>query len=152
MELPRVWNEQRGSLLLWIDGRPVGNPEEIEMISIGLGSLWESAEDTANCSGVEFEGNSPAEALDRVMEARYGDSEKPDDLQIERYEVLPLWTGPSFDGWEAILIPEGGLERFIFRQGTESAHEARWERGTFLRVVTEARSQFEASARSAIER
>jgi Immunity protein 42 len=150
---PKVWNEWFGSLWLWIDGHLVGNPLESEMISIGLESLKEAATETGTRRRELLSTNDPNEALDLIMWARYGDESSPkgklveDEHSLFPFEILPRRTGPFFDGWEAILIEEDDVERFIYRQRETPVTEVPWPLGTLREVVFEACAEFEAMAR-----
>ncbi|HET9363728.1 MAG TPA: hypothetical protein VFP71_01955, partial [Candidatus Angelobacter sp.] len=136
---PRVWNEWWGSLWLWIDGRVVGTPFEIEMVASGFDSLLESlyqleqqAENRTSAFLSSLPGN---QALDLVMWAQYGEDESPVGFDGNRellrvHEVLPRGS-PFFDGWQAILLSDRLQERFIFRQEGGQVNEVKWPIGTF---------------------
>ena len=123
-DAPRLWNESWGSLWLWVGGHLVGRPYETEMVQIGLDSLNETAgENRASASRI-LSACSPSEALQAVMWARYGGQDSVhvkasavDDEALFPLEVLPRRTGLFFDGWEAILVDEGPIERFVYRRG-----------------------------------
>src|SRR5882672_6610257 len=143
---PRVWNEWWGCLWLWIDGRLVGRPTEIEMVMTGLDSLVESVQQAVSRNSTLLSSRPPDEALNSVMRASYVDyspgpeSPTEDTSLLQAHEVLPRLTGAFFDGWEAILIEENVRERFIFRQeGGGAVGEAFWPVGTFKKIVLQAR-------------
>jgi hypothetical protein len=142
-ELPRIWNEWWGRLSLSVAGRKIENSGEIEMVWTGLASLRESARDVAASSVSKISRCRPQEALSLVMQARYGEDSSIDDGELAHFEVLPSRTGPFFDGWEAVLIPNDEAERFIYRHGNESVSDALWPKGTFLGVMEEACREFE---------
>jgi hypothetical protein len=149
---PKAWNEWWGSLWLWVNGQVVGRPFEIEMVMTGFDSLVESAQESETRTNSLLSSLPADQALDLVMWARYGDDSSPPEylvgnpLLLPRHEVLPRWTGPFFDGWEAVLIQEGLQERFIFRQKGSQVSEAHWPVGTFKSLVLEARDKFEKLA------
>jgi hypothetical protein len=152
---PRDWSEARGSLWLWVGGCLVGNPNATEMIMIALDSLRGTARDSRDMASSLLFGYSSKESLDAVMWARYGMEDQPptrmpkaEDEKLVAVEVLPRRTGPSFDGWEAILLKDGELERFIYRREHEETAAAAWPRGTFGSVLGEARAAFERLAKS----
>jgi len=148
---PRAWNEWWGSLWLWANGQVVGWPFEIEMVMTGFDSLVESAQETETRTSGLLSSLPAYEALDLVMWARYGDDKPPVHFDgnpslLVPHEVLPRLTGPFFDGWEAILIPEDLQERFIFRQEGGPVSEAKWPIGTFKRFVLQSRDEFKKLA------
>jgi hypothetical protein len=151
---PSVWNEWWGSLWLWAEGHVVGKPSESEMISIGLESLQEAAGEAGTRVSDLLSAQSPKEALEMVLWARYGDSDPAmaktvgNEKSLFPFEILPRRTGPFFDGWEAILLEEGAKERFIYRQQGADVVEVVWPLGTFRDVISEAGSEFEKLARS----
>lgn len=150
---PKLWNEWWGSLWLWVNGLVVGRPAEIEMVMTGLDSLVESAQATETRTNVLLLSLPANESLDLVMWAQYGEGRPPKHFTGEPsllvpYEVLPRLTGPFFDGWEAILIPDGLQERFIFRQKGDQVSEVKWAIGTFKGIILQSRDEFKRLAAS----
>jgi hypothetical protein len=155
---PRVWNEWWGSLWLWVNGQAVGRPFEIEMVMTGFDPLVESLnqleQQTENRTNAFLSLLPANEALDSVMWAQYGEDDAPKGFDgngalLRVHEVLPRGS-PFFDGWEAILIPEGSQERFIFRQEGGQVSEAKWPIGTYKDIVLRARVQFKNLAIASI--
>jgi hypothetical protein len=139
-----VW----GCLWLWVDGRCVGDSREVEIVNFGLGGLLNAG--PALSEQPSFLLSMPAsEGLDLVMWAIYGEDDAQreeivnDRRSLEAFEVMPGMVGPFGHGWEAILIDDGPSERFVFRERGQSTQEVRWERGTFRRVIAEAREVFQ---------
>lgn len=126
-------NEWWGTVCLWVDGRCVGNPNEIEMVSIGMGALAHAAQQTGSRVNLFLSSHTATEALECVVQAIYGEKEVESlgNKEATRFEVLSAAAGPSFDNWEAILLEEGQTERFIYRRGDQPVREARWKIGTF---------------------
>jgi hypothetical protein len=150
---PKSWNEWWGSLWLWVDGRVVGCPCEIEMLMTGFDSLLESAQQTPTGLSSPLQPSVPSvEALDLVMWARYGNDDRApgdfvgDPSDLARYEVLPRLTGPFFDGWDAVLIAAGQEERFIFRQEGAGVGEVLLPAGTFKSTVQQSIDEFKRLA------
>jgi hypothetical protein len=140
-ERPRKWNEWWGSLWLWVNGRVVGSPSEIEVVMTGFDSLMESASQNINKLEL-WQSSAPAEqALEFAMWANYGtEDEAPADFCgnpefLKTLEVLPGLTGPFFDGYKAVLLRAGQNERFIYQPDGEAIVEASWPAGTFRSVV-----------------
>jgi hypothetical protein len=157
-EAPRLWNEWWGSLWLWVDGLLVGNRDETEMIMTAVDSLWESAHEDRGEASRRIANLGAQEVLDVVMWARYGQTNQPpvegvepDEDVLGSLEILPRYTGPSFDHWEAALIERGGKEHFIYRHEDGEIFEAAWPVGTYRGVIDEARTGFEQLARFARE-
>jgi hypothetical protein len=155
-DLPRTWNEWWGSLWLWADGQAVGRPFEIEMVMSGFDPLIESLcqmeQNTENGTSAFLASLPDQQALDLVMWAQYGEGDPPkgfdgDQVLLKVHEVLPRGS-PFFDDWQAILVPEGLQERFIFRLEKGEVSQARWPRGTFRRVVLQAQEEFKKLARA----
>lgn len=153
--LPRAWDEWWGSLWLWADGAVVGRPFEIEMLVAGFDPLLESLQqmeqNTENRASAFLASLPTNQALDLVMSAQYGDTPPEgfdsDPALLAVHEVLPR-VSPFFDGWEAILVPEGLMERFIFRWKEGEVRAANWPRGTFRTVVLQARDEFQKLAKA----
>jgi hypothetical protein len=147
------WNDWWGCFWLWVDGRVVGNPAEIEMIIIALGSLMSTAEETGMRPSSLVPADSPKEMLEAVMWARYGEDDIrmssliPNVEQLYPFEVLPGSTGPFFDNWEAVLVEQGDTEHFIFRERDKEVVEVIWPLGTFRDVVSRASLEFESLKR-----
>ena len=152
---PRLTNsavEWWGCMCLWVAGDCVGNPAELELVSIGMASLVRSARQVSRTSSLLS--NLPTDrALDAVKWAVYGE----DNPELERlvgsadlgkFEVLGTSAGPSFDNWEAILIEEGEDERFLYRRSGEPAKEASWKSGTFREIVLQADAELRGLMRS----
>jgi len=124
------------------------------MVMTGLESLYEAAGETGTRDKCLLPTSNSREALEMVLWARYGDSNPVMERTVRNekalfaFEILPRRTGPFFEDWEAILLEEGVNERFIYRQKGADVVEAAWPLGTFRRVITEARSDFEKLARS----
>jgi len=153
-EVPKVWNETWGSLWLWVEGHLVGRRHETEMISIGLDSLRETANENLEAASRILATYDAKRALQAVMWSRYGGTEIPategltTDELLSAAEVLPRTTGPFFDGWEAVLLDEGEEERFIYREGEGQVYESKWPSGTFKGVIGVAKGEFERLARA----
>jgi hypothetical protein len=152
---PKVWNEWWGSLWLWANGQIVGRPFEIEMVMTGFDSLVDSAQKSENPAAANLASKPASEALDLVMWARYGVDDTPkgfegDPILLCQHEILPLATGPFFDGWEAILLAENSQERFIFRQVGGRINEALWPGGTFKSLVFQALDEFKKLATASL--
>lgn len=150
-EIPRLWNEWWGFLWLWVEGRRVGNPDAMEMIATGLDSLREPLVVDRVSASAALAGLGAAQALSLVMQARYGDvdgdqaqDQKIDEDLLSLVEVLPLRSGPFFDGWEAILLDEGPFERIIYRFEEGQIEQALWPRGTFGVVIGSATRRFKS--------
>lgn len=150
---PRLWNELWGYLWLWVEGHLVGNPFELEMVTIGLESLQTTALETGCRQSRLLSAQTSTEALEIVLRAIYGDDDPvteeltPDWDSLAPFEVLPGRTGPFFDGWEAILLETGTTEQFVYRQEGKPTIDAVWPLGTFRDAVLEATSEFEKLAR-----
>jgi hypothetical protein len=153
---PRRWNEWWGSLWLWADGYVVGRPFEIEMVMSGfdplLGSIYQAEQNTENRTSALLASLPANQALEWVMWAQCGEDDPPkgfqgDEALLGVHEVLPRGS-PFFDDWQAILLPEGLHERFIFRRDQGEPSEARWPRGTFRSVVLQAQDEFKKLARA----
>ena len=134
-----------GTFWLWADGKCVGDRNEMEMVSLGLGILLNAVRKADSRKSNLLSSLPAAEALNLVMSAVYGDDDprrqelgSPSDLGV--FEVLP-GGGPFFDDWQAILLEEGGKERFIWRKDGEQTFEVRWELGTFRNVVLQAEAE-----------
>lgn len=144
-----------GKLWLWVDGQIVGNPEEIEMIIIGLGPLRGVAnEDRAESSSL-IAHLGPEQALEVAMWASYEDDDSPAFLEfagkrdiLKRLEVLPGGTGPFFDNWEAVLFERGTQEQFVYRGPSAEVHPAVWPTGTFRGAINQAPTEFSATCLS----
>ena len=154
----RTWNETWGRLWLWIGGSAVGNLEEIEMIQIGLDSLRETAGDERTQASKALQYLCGEDALNFVMEARYGEEERlithslpESDECLASVEVLPRRTGPFFDGWEAILLECDPLERLLYRREGKETLEAVWPTGSFAKVVSETNAAFERLVRAKLK-
>jgi len=149
---PRLWNEWYGYLWLWVEGLAVGNPTQYEMVMVDLGSLQASAVETGSRKSDFLSSSSSNEALEMVMWAVYGDDDPvkdklvPQRESLEHFEIFPR-RKTFFDGWEGVLVEEGGKERLIYRQEGKPVHEAVWPLGTFRDIVLEAMSEFEKLAR-----
>jgi hypothetical protein len=139
-------NEWWGSLCLWVDGNCVGNPNEIEMVSIGLDALVTAGQQTGSRVNPSLSSRTVTEALDCVMQAIYGEEEVEwlPDKEATRFEVLSTSAGPFFDNWEAILLEEGRMERFIYRRENQPVCEARWEIGTFRELAFRADAELKS--------
>jgi hypothetical protein len=154
-EVPKVWNETWGSLWLWVEGHLVGRHES-EMISIGLDSLQETANENLEPASRILATYDAKRALQAVMWSRYGGTETPATIgvianeQLSAAEVLPRTTGPFFDGWQAVLLDEGVEERFIYRQGEGQIYESKWPSGTLKAVIDLAKREFERLARATL--
>ncbi len=142
-------NEWYGCLWLWVDGRCVGESQEVEMVSIALEHLVAAAQETGSRSNRKLSSLPADEALNLVIWAAYGD----DSLKLEqqlaesrqslaKFDILPTSAGPFFDSWEATLIELGDEERFIYRRDGEAVREAKWRLGTFKDVVLQAQADF----------
>jgi|HubBroStandDraft_2_1064218.scaffolds.fasta_scaffold09090_5 hypothetical protein len=151
--IPKEWHNWWGNLWLWAGGQLVGNPAETEMVAIGFASLMDTARETEARPRAQIPAQSPKEILDVVMWARYGEDDTRmaslvgDEKRLYPYEVLPGRAGPFFDNWEAVLVEDEGVERFIFREATKQVSEVSWPIGTFRDVVTRAESEFRSLAR-----
>ena len=157
-DLPKKWNEWWGSLWLWVDGHVVGRPFEIEMVMSGfdplIESLYQTERNVENQTSALLSSLPASQALDWVMWAQSGEVDPPmgfhgDEALIAVHEVLPRGS-PFFDDLEAILVPEGLRERFIFRWKEGEVRAASWPRGTFRTVVLEALDQFTKLAQAHI--
>ncbi len=155
-ELPRMWNEWWGSVWLWADGRVVGRPFEIEMVMSGFDPLLESLhhteQNTENPTSAILASLPADQALDWVMWAQCGEDDPPkgfhgDEALLAVHEVLPRGS-PFFDDWQAILLPDGLQERFIFRRKEGEVSEAKWPVGTFRSVIVQAQDEFKKLARA----
>jgi|ERR1700722_1220154 len=129
-------NEWWGTICLWIDHICVGNPNEVEMVSVGLGSLAHTAQHTGSRVSSALSSRSATEALESVVQAIYGEEglEWLSAEEASKFEVLSSAAGPSFDNWEAILLEQGQFERFIYRREGHPVCEARWKLGTFKEI------------------
>jgi hypothetical protein len=108
-----------GRLSLWANGQHVGN-DEVEMVSVGLGSLWNAALKTHSRKSALLSHMPSREALDTVMQSIYGDENLcaqalVNSTDLSAFEVLPQGD-PFFDDWEAILIEVEEEERFILQK------------------------------------
>ena len=131
----------------------MGAPFETEIILIGLDSLYEAAREDRNVASPVLAPCSAMEALEAVMNARYGSHDLSalkgptrSEEDLLSAEVLPRRIGPFFDGWEAVLLEGIGKERFIYRSGGRNVIGASWPIGTFRDVIVEARMEFERIA------
>ena len=145
-----AWNECWGTLWLWVEGRVVGRPSELEMVMTGFDSLMESAQ-VKNLTSPLLSSLPANEALDLVLWACYGDDDPPknfagDRALLSRHEILPRLTCSFFDDWSAILIQEDCRERFIYREKEGPVSEASWPIGTFTSIVLQARDRFQQFA------
>jgi hypothetical protein len=136
-DLTRPANEWWGTLRLWAEGRCVGNPDEIEMVSIGFGDLVNAAHQTGSRVNLFLSSQTAGDALEYVLQTIYGDekAELLTDKEASKFEVFPASAGPFFDDWQAILLEEGQTERFIYRSKGGPACEARWPIGTLKGIV-----------------
>jgi hypothetical protein len=134
-------NEWWGKIQLWVGGRCVGNPEEVEMVSIGLGTLDAIGKQTGS-RGNPLLGSLPVDtAIDNVMQAIYGETgaetEQFSSEDLSKFEVFPV-SIPFFDNWEAILLEEGDEERFLYRREGEPGQVVTWDIGTFREITSRA--------------
>lgn len=156
-EPPKTWNQWWGSLWLWVNGRVVGRPSELEIVMTGLDSLAESATGSGSRRNRLLSSLPANKAIDLVMWSRYGDDVRPDclagedPLLLAQHEILPRLTGPFFDGWEAILLTESCSERFLVRRTGSQASEAVWPEGTFKGLVLQSRDCFERLASASLK-
>lgn len=131
-----------GGFWLWADGNLVGNKNDIEIVSCGLGVLLNAAHKTVSRKSDLLSLLPANEALDLVMSSVYGDDDASfrrlaGSADLRSFEVLP-GGGPFFDEWQAILLEESELERFIYRKEGEQTFECSWQPGTFRNVVLQA--------------
>ena len=103
--------------------------------------------------GARHNSNLPVESVEQILEivmwARYGDPESRmsrlirDEDRLHPFEVLPRRTGPSFDGWQAVLVERNNTEHFIFREEGRDICELSWPLGTYRDVVLRANHEFQ---------
>ena len=143
-QLDKPVNEWWGHIRFWAGGRCIGNPDEIEMVSIGLGALEAVGKQTGSRASPLLMRLPPDAAIDRVMQAIYGEEEAETERvsfdDMTKFEVFP-GASPFFDNWEAILLEEGDHEKFLYRHVRQPAQEMTWEIGTFRNIT--ARANFE---------
>src|ERR1700694_3127061 len=123
-------NEWWGNLWLWVESRCIGDIQEKETVSVGLGSLVTAAHRTGLRASRLLSSMPAKEALELVMWAVYGeDDSKLEELVGSRttlypFEVLPA-SDPFFDDWQAILVEEEDTERFIYRKMNQGVSEVK---------------------------
>lgn len=134
-----------GRLWLWADGVLVGNMNDIEMVSCGLGVLLNALHKTASRKSDLLSSLPAREALELVMCSVYGNNDAyvrrlAGSMDLRSFEVLP-GGGPFFDEWQAILLEESETERFIFRKEGEPTFKCSWRMGTFRNIVLQAETE-----------
>ncbi len=101
-------NEWWGNLWLWVNGKCIGNPDETEMVSVGLGSLVNSAQKTGARVSPLLSSLPPDKALDCVMWAVYGDEDPTFQALIASreslypFEILQLLIRFSLTGRQSL--------------------------------------------------
>jgi hypothetical protein len=155
---PSKWNEWYGSIWLWAGARQLGNPFETEMVAIALDSLTDTARETGTRHNSIIPVESAEQILEIVMSACYGNTDGRisslvrDEERLHPFEILPRRTGPSFDGWEAVLVEYDDTERFIFREEKGEVRELSWPLGTYREVVLRANHEFQSFTQALLKR